>query len=185
MSDKKESHSSKHDRAIITTGPFLIPLEVDSEIQMGRDNDRLIIILTNPTSDKKLQASITLGVFLQPEVDDCPQEPHDDHTTVYTDIQETLIDLGTHIVQPHTTTRIERNIPGSIGIGPVDERNAVYRVTAKGDFAICKDSCQPKCGLLEISVVAGSIFNPDEPGLEQADPVTFFQFHNFVSCNGK
>lgn len=166
------------DKVKITTGPFLVPLEVASEIQVGRENDRLIIILKNATH-KKLKASVELGICLQPEIENC--NIISDETLVFKDIPETEINLGSYELKPHTCTRIERNIPGGIGNG-TDERNAIYRVKAKGNFNICRDTCQPICGLLEISVVGGSIFNPGEPGLEQADPVTFFRYNDFVFC---
>ncbi|PLR85827.1 MULTISPECIES: hypothetical protein [Bacillus] len=176
---KKEMYKCcEHDDDLvaITTGPFHLPLEADSEIQVGRDNDRVIITLKNPT-DMKLKACVTLGVCLQPEL----EKSTTNQTRVFANIPEKEINLGAHVLKPHTCTRIERNIPGAIGTGK-DETNAVYRVTAKGDFMVCHNSCQPICGLLEISVVGGSIFNPEEPGLEQADPVTFFRYKDFVYC---
>lgn len=166
----------KNDKVKLTTGPFHIPLEVDSELQEGRDNDRLIIILKNPT-DVKLETSVKLGVCLQPEI----EEFNNEQIHVFANIAETETNLGTHVLKPHTCTRIERNIPGAIG-NELDETNAVYRVTTKGDFKVCKNTCEPICGLLEISVIAGSILNPDEPGLEQADPSTFFRYKDFVFC---
>lgn len=172
-----KNSKNEHDKVKVTTGPFLIPLEVDSEIQVGRDNDRIIIILTNPT-DKKLEASVKLGVCMQPEINGS----FNNQFRVFADIPETEIKLGTHKLKPHTCTRIERNIPESIGN---DETNAVYRVTAIGNFEVCKNTCEPICGLLEISVVGGSIFNPMEPGLEQADPVTFFRYKDFVLCKNQ
>ncbi|MNN69152.1 hypothetical protein D3C81_1849140 [compost metagenome] len=33
--------------------------------------------------------------------------------------------------------------------------DSVIRLTATGDFKICEDSCEPICGLLEISSVVG------------------------------
>lgn len=162
----------------ITTGPFQVPLEVDSEIQVGRENDRLIITLKNPTSDKKLKACIKLGVCLQPEREDSISDI-DDELLVFQDIPEIEVDLGKYVLKPHTCTRIERNIPGEIGFG-TDERNATYRVIAKGHFNISKKGYQPIGGLLEISVICGSIFNPEEPGIEQADPATFFRYKDFV-----
>lgn len=159
----------------ITTGPFHVALEVDSEIQVGRENDRLIIILENPTSKKKLKASIKLQVCLQPESEDSIG----DDLLVFQNIPEIEIDLGTYVLKPHTCTRIERNIPGEIGF-ETDERNAIYRIVAKGDFNISPKIFQPIGGLLEISVIIGSIFNPIEPGIEQADPSTFFRYKDFV-----
>lgn len=180
MSSKQinENHCRKHKpkNTEITTGPFHVPLEVDSELQVGRDNDRLIIILKNPTH-KKLEAFVKLGICLQPETKECIN----DEIHIFANIPENEISLGTHVLNPHTCTRIERDIPGAIGEG-IDERNAVYQVTAKGDFNVCQNTCEPICGLLEISVVGGSIFNPREPGLEQADPVTFFRYKDFLMC---
>ncbi|MDZ5610554.1 hypothetical protein U2I54_26970 [Bacillus pseudomycoides] len=166
----------KHNRVKITTGPFHVPLEVDSELQIGRDNDRLLIILQNPTH-KKLEASIKLSVCLQPEMEDY----NDCEIRVFENISEKEMNLGTHILKPHTCTRIERNIPVAIREG-LDERGAIYRVTAQGDFRICKNTCEPTCGLLEISVVCGSMCNPVELGLEQADPVVFFRYKDFLFC---
>ena len=166
-----ETSDKRGRRVKITTGPFLVPLEVDSEIQVGRDNDRLIIILENPSSKKKLKASIKLSICLQPESDDSICED----ILIFEDMPEIEIDLGTYVLKPHTCTRIERIVPGEVGYG-TDERNAIYRVTAKGHFNICKKNCQPMGGLLEMSVIVGSIFNPLEPGLEQADSATFFRY---------
>ncbi|MDR6123328.1 hypothetical protein QFZ87_002925 [Bacillus sp. SLBN-46] len=178
-------HHDKHElnKVKLTTGPFLIPEEVGTDIQIGRNNDRLIIILKNPTN-KELKASVNLGICRQPN--GYPMSaPNPNQFQVFSDIHEKDFSLGTHELDPHTCTRIERDIPGggfdSIGIG-TGERNAVYRVTVEGDFRICKKTCQPICGLLEVSVVAGSIFNPQEPGLEQADPATFFRYKDFVFC---
>ena len=174
MSGESKKDKSLEKKVKITTGPFLVPLEVDSEIQVGRENDRIIVILKNPSSKKKLKASITLSVCLQPESEDsiC------DEILIFEDIPEIEINLGTYVVKPHTCTRIERNVPGEVGYG-TDERNAIYRVTAKGNFNICRSTCQPIGGLLEMSVIVGSIFNPIEPGLEQADPATFFRYKDF------
>lgn len=172
----------KHKKVQITTGPFLIAEEVGPDIQFGRNLDRLVIILKNPTK-KKLKAKVTLGVCLQPA-----SYPHDDSNTsqyrVFDDIHEHEFSLGTHELKPHTCTRIERDIPTDLyGYeNSTNERNAVYRVTAKGDFNICDQTCDPICGLLEISVVAGSVALFDESGLEQADASTFFRYKDFVFC---
>lgn len=175
----------KHDRkrVTLTTGPFLIPEEVGTDIQIGRNNDRLVIILKNPT-EKELKASVKLGICFQPNGGPMAEQTNNQFH-VFSDIHEKDFSLGTHELNPHTCTRIERDIPGG-GFDSfevvTDERNAVYRVTVEGDFKICKKTCQPICGLLEVSVVAGSIFNPLEPGLEQADPSTFFRYKDFVFC---
>ncbi|MBT2689113.1 hypothetical protein J7I93_13050 [Bacillus sp. ISL-47] len=163
----------------ITTGPFLIPLETDCEYQVGRDNDRIIIILKNPTS-KRLRASVKLGVCLQPQAPMIQQ----DGLRVFKNIPEKDYNLGTFELKPHTCTRIERDIPEACLLGK-DERNAVYRISAKGDFKISDRTGEPVCGLLEISVVGGSIFNPSEPGLEQADSATLFRYKDFTVCEGE
>lgn len=170
---KKHHHKDKHKKVKITTGPFLVPEEVDSELQGGRDNDRLIIILKNPT-DKELKVKVKLGICFE------PKKSCSGNFNVFEDIEEKEIDLGWFCLKPHTCTRIERNIPRDLGSGKKDERNAVYRVTAKGDFEVC--GCQVVCGLAEISVIGGSVFNFVEPGLEQADAALFFPFSNFVVC---
>lgn len=171
-SKSKDKHKSS--KVKITTGPFLVPEEVDSELQGGRENDRIIIILKNPT-DKYLKVKITLGVCLE------PREPVSGHINVYKDIGEKEIKLGYFTLKPHTCTRIERNIPRGLGYGK-DESNAVYRVTAKGDFNVSSDKSTVLCGLAEISVIGGSVFNFQEAGLEQADPALFFPFSNFAVC---
>lgn len=159
----------------ITTGPFLVPLEVDSEIQVGRENDKLIVIVENPTSIKGLTVSLKLSICLQPE----SEENITNDKLVFQDIPEIKVDLGKYVINPHTCTRIERNIPGEIGV-ETDERNAIYRITAKGHFNISKQSYLPIGGLLELSVITGSVFNPEEPGLEQADAATFFSYKDFL-----
>ncbi|MBM7691480.1 hypothetical protein JOC77_000885 [Peribacillus deserti] len=164
-------------RVKITTGPFLVPSEIGSELQGGRENDRVVIILKNPTN-KRLQAKVKISVALQ------PGGTSRGGTTVFRNLREREINLGTFVVQPNSVTRIERNITGAFGLGN-SERNAVLRVTAKGDFKVSRRSSQPVSGLLEISVVGGSVFNPSEPGLEQGDPVTFFRFKDFILVDKK
>jgi hypothetical protein len=173
MSEKSKKDHDKSCWVKITTGPFLIPDEVGSEMQGGRNVDRIIIILKNPTK-KELVVKVKLGVCLQ------PKKSCEGHLNVFKNIHEKEINLGTFKLDPHSCTRIERNIPGDLGLGK-DERNAIYRITAKGDFntSNCK---QVLCGLAEISVIGGSVFNFSEPGLEQADAALFFPFSNFVLC---
>lgn len=170
--NKPHDDKDKHDKVTITTGPFLVPMEVDSELQGGRDNDRVIIILKNPTH-KELKVSVKLGVCLEPKT--IARGP----LNVYKNIKEKEGDLGTFRLEPHTCTRIERNIPGAIGTGQ-DEKNSVYRITASGDFNVCPRTKQVLSGLAEISVTGGSVFNFEEPGLEQADATLFFRFKDFV-----
>jgi hypothetical protein len=175
MSDKSHHDGSKSKWVKITTGPFLIPAEVCSEMQGGRENDRVIIILKNPTK-KELCVRVKLGICFEPH-----KYASDHCLNVYKNICEEEFDLGTFKLEPHSCTRIERNIPGDLGKGKEkDERNAVYRITAKGDFNA--SSHQVLCGLAEISVIGGSVFNFQQPGLEQADPALFFPFSNFVLC---
>jgi hypothetical protein len=174
MSDKHKEHD-KCRRVKITTGPFLVPEEVDSELQGGRTNDRIIIILKNPT-DKCLKVKVKIGVCHEPK-----KECMDGHINVYENIKEKEFSLGWFELKPHTCTRIEKDIPRGLGCGK-DEANAVYRITAKGDFSICPKGCIVICGLAEISVTGGSVFNYKTPGLEQADPTLFFPFSNFVLC---
>jgi hypothetical protein len=173
--DKQHDDQKDRCRIKITTGPFLVPQEVESELQGGRDNDRLVITLKNPTK-KDLKVKVILGVCPEPRKD--AQGP----LSVYKNIPEKEFDLGTFLLKPHTCTRIERNIPGSLGNGGFDERNAVYRVAAKGDFNFCPRTYKVLCGLAEISVAGGSVFNYEEPGLEQADASLFFRFNDFLFC---
>jgi hypothetical protein len=172
---KKHDHKEKHKKVKITTGPFLIPEEVGPELQGGRENDRLIIILKNPTK-KTLYVKVKLGICLEPK-HGCKGD-----FNVFENIEEKEVCLGRFWLKPHSCTRIERNIPRDFAKGKwkKDETNAVYRVTAKGDFEVC--GCNVVCGLAEISVTGGSVFIYEEPGLEQADPTLFFPFSNFVLC---
>ncbi|WP_264739600.1 hypothetical protein [Cytobacillus firmus] len=103
---------------------------------------------------------------------------------MFKNITGTEINLGTHELHPHTCTRIERDIPGGIMIDE-GEANAVCSLRAKGDFKLSEHTGEPVCGLLEISVAGGSIFNPEEPGLEQADLALLFRYKDFVRCGGK
>ncbi|GAB6464467.1 hypothetical protein bcgnr5384_11490 [Bacillus cereus] len=41
------------------------------------------------------------------------------------------------------------------------------------------------CGLLEMSLIVGSIFTPITIGLEQADSAIFFRFKDFLSYECK
>ncbi|MDM5317335.1 hypothetical protein QUF49_15095 [Fictibacillus sp. b24] len=170
MSDKKVERR----KVKITTGPFLVPEEVDSELQGGRENDRIIIILKNPT-DEYLKVKVKLGICLE------PKKSPNGLFNVYKDIEEKEVSLGWFNLKPHSCTRIERNKPRDLGAGK-DERNAVFRITAKGDFNVCSRGDTVLCGLAEISVIGGSVFNFQEPGLEQADAALFFPFRNFVVC---
>lgn len=174
----KERHQQE-DKAVITTGPFLVPLETDCEYQVGRENERIIIIISNPTG-RKLKASVKLGVCVQPYTPALKKGG----ICVIKNLPEKEFNLGTFELKPHTCTRIESDIPEVCSLGS-NEGNAVVRIVAKGDFLLCGHDCKPACGLLEISVVGGSIYNPGVPGLEQADPVTLFRYHDFVVCEGE
>lgn len=54
------------------------------------------------------------------------------------------------------------------------------QILAQGDFAIFQSKCESIGGLLQISVIIGSIFNPITIGLEQADTARFFRFKDFL-----
>ncbi|HHL3304629.1 TPA: hypothetical protein ACQ444_005495, partial [Bacillus cereus] len=56
------------------------------------------------------------------------------------------------------------------------------RILALGDFAIFQSKCELIGGLLQISVIIGSIFNPNTIVLEQADNARFFRFKDFLYC---
>lgn len=154
-------------------------MEAASEIQIGRDNERQTIILKNPTNQKR-GASVVLCGCLQPEYSSYDKNG----IRVFKNITGTAINLGTHKLQPHTCTRIKRDSSGGIMIGE-GEANAVCRVRSKEDFKLSEQTGEPVCGLLKISVAGGSIFNPEEPGLEQADSALFYRYKDFVPCEGK
>ncbi|MNL49120.1 hypothetical protein D3C87_1720280 [compost metagenome] len=62
---------------------------------------------------------------------------------------ETDFHLGSFKVDPMSCLRIEKTFEN------YELFDSVIRLTATGDFKICEDSCEPICGLLEISSVVG------------------------------
>lgn len=141
-----DHHSNK--QVTITSGPIYVP-----PINIFVPNDKLIVTLKNPTN-KKLQATVTLGLCPSPGNSPCvPCAGGGGGCTgnsVQTfEVNETDIHLGTFKVDPMTCLRIEKTFNN------YELFDSVIRITATGDFKICEDSCQPICGLLEISSVVG------------------------------
>ncbi|NGM82840.1 hypothetical protein G5B47_10485 [Paenibacillus sp. 7124] len=137
-------HRSKK-QVTITTGPIYVP-----PINIFVPNDKLIVTLKNPTH-KKLQATVTLGLCPSPDSSPspCAGGGYVNNSVQTFEVNETDIHLGTFKVDPMTCLRIERTFDN------FELFDSVIRITATGDFEICKDSCQPICGLLEISSVVG------------------------------
>lgn len=137
MDHKDQTHVT------LTTGPVYVP-----PINIFVPNDKLIVILKNPTQ-KKLEAQITLGLCPSPN-NSLPMVAGVNNNAVQKfEVMETEIHLGWFKVDPMSCLRIERTFEN------YELFNSVIRLTATGDFKICKDSCEPICGLLEISSVVG------------------------------
>ncbi|WP_340007609.1 hypothetical protein MHH52_07335 [Paenibacillus sp. FSL K6-0276] len=135
----KNNHKDRKD-VTITTGPvYVSPFSV-----AYLPNNKLVVTLKNPTH-KKLQAQVTLGLCPTPNP---PQACTSDSVQTF-EVNETETNLGFFKVDPMTCLRIERMFNN------YELFDSVIRLTATGDFKICEDSCEPICGLLEISSVVG------------------------------
>lgn len=134
----------KHGKQVtLTTGPIYVP-----PVNVILLNNKLIVTLKNPTH-KKLEASVSLGLCVSPNAALGPQLGGGTGNAVQKyEVLENDIFLGSFKVDPMTCLRIEREFEDEL-------LDSVIRLEATGDFKICKDSCQPICGLLEISSVVG------------------------------
>lgn len=134
----------KHDKKVtLTTGPIYVP-----PVNVILLNNKLIVTLKNPTH-KKLEAHVSLGLCISPNAALNSQLGGGIGNAVQKyEVLENEIFLGSFKVDPMTCLRIEREFEEEL-------LDSVIRLEATGDFRICKDSCQPICGLLEISSVVG------------------------------
>ncbi|AHV96407.1 hypothetical protein [Paenibacillus sabinae] len=158
-----------HKQVTITTGPvYVAPFNAPSSSAI---NDKLVVTLKNPTH-KKLQAQVTLSLCPSPNPPVVVAGGTCTGNSVQTfEVNETDIHLGTFKVDPMTCLRIEKTFDND------QLFDTVIRLTATGDFKICEDSCEPICGLLEISSVVGSSGTGDG-GVQSALPAektAFFQ----------
>lgn len=138
---KMDHKDQKH--VTITTGPVYVP-----PINIIVPNDKLIVTLKNPT-DKKLEAQVTLGLCPSPNPYPSTQVVGVNNFIQKFEVMENEIHLGWFKVDPMSCLRIEKTFDN------YQLFDSVIRLTATGDFKICEDSCEPICGLLEISSVVG------------------------------
>ncbi|WP_313640173.1 hypothetical protein [Paenibacillus sp.] len=175
----------------ITTGPIYV-----APLGLWVPNDKLIITLKNPTH-KKLRAQISLGLCPSPNAPVALSTSVPLSTSVDTfEVNETEINLGSFKVDPMTCLRVEKRFDN------YELFDSVIRLTAFGDFEICEDSCEPICGLLEITSVVGfsgygggllTALPAEMAALNQAyyyysgllisDPSTFVPYGDWVLCD--
>lgn len=192
----KSQHHKKdhHKKATITTGPIYVP-----PFNIIFPNDKLIVTLKNPTH-KKLKAQVMLGLCPSPNAGGWgTYVPGNGTNNVQKfEVNETEFSLGWVEVDPMSCLRLEKEFG-------YDLLDSVIRLTATGDFEICKDSCTPICGKLEISSVvgfSGSPIGPNAPALPAdiaplaayyyvpsgvlgTDPQTHVPYADWVVCEDK
>lgn len=177
---KKEEHREYRDRSTITTGPFLVPaLNQDADT-----NDRLVIVLKNPTDDP-LTATVVVDVTPGPTNTTTPFPTALPFTFTGAEVPSGI--GGTFVVPANSSTRFESAIPIYTATvnGTTFNVNAVLRVAASGDFRTLEG--QPVAGRLEIEVLGGTGNSVDVggvitpvPGLLEDDPALFFPYSSFV-----
>ncbi|KFN03811.1 hypothetical protein D0U04_29070 [Bacillus clarus] len=151
-----------HKKSTITTGPFLVPLNA----AVGQPNNRLVIIIKNPTNIP-LKADVVIEY--------CPAQqlsPEDVPLPFITTENEKpfLEGLGLTVIPPISCTRLEFDISSVV--------NGILHVKSTGDYLVGE---RPLRGKLEIEVVGGSgLSNPTNPGLIVADPSMVFHYVDFV-----
>ncbi|WP_340007607.1 hypothetical protein MHH52_07330 [Paenibacillus sp. FSL K6-0276] len=184
-----------HKQVTLTTGPVYVPRFNDDN-----PNDKLIVTLKNPTH-KKLQAQVTLGICNSPNPPQVAGGGGTSNSVQTFEIMETETNLGFFKVDPMTCLRIEKTFVNNQQ--PNNQlQDSVIRLTATGDFKICEDSCEPICGLLEISSVVGTETGVDtvqsaihaektalhqggyygSSGVDVTDPQTIVLYANWVFC---
>ncbi|WP_313640172.1 hypothetical protein [Paenibacillus sp.] len=155
-----------HKQVTLTTGPVYVPPFNDDF-----PNDKLIVTLKNPTH-KKLQAQVTLGICNSPNPPASSLVAggnHADNSVQTFKIMEIETNLGSFKVDPMTCLRIEKTFVNN------QLQDSVIRLTVTGDFKICEDSCEPICGLLEISSVVGT--ENGDSGVQSAIPAEKTALH--------
>ncbi|OQD28553.1 hypothetical protein [Bacillus toyonensis] len=156
---KSTCHQSKN---TITTGPFLVPVNA----AVGQPNNRLVIILKNPTR-QSLEADVVIEICppVQISVEGTPLP------FITTENERPFLEgLGLTIIPPMSCTRLEFDISSFV--------NGILHVKSTGDYLVGE---RPLRGKLEIEVVGGSgLSNPTNPGLSVADPSMVFHFADFI-----
>lgn len=156
-------------KTILTTGPFLIPVETG----VGFPVDRLIIILKNPTNGR-LNASVKISSF--------PSEEQTGLLPFIFNTAESVLDkFNVGPIPPKSCTRLEIDIE--------DFQNHVLQVVSAGDYKLHDSSPSP--GKLEISITGGNGNSLPScgsaprhlAGLVAAEPTLFFRFKDFVALN--
>lgn len=164
MSNHRSSSSSHHCRKhTITTGPFLVPFNA----AIGNLNNRLVIIIKNPTIIP-LEADVVI------EFCEAPVASSEGTSLPFitTDAERSFLEgLGPTTIPPMSCTRLEIDISTFI--------NAILHVKSTGDYIVGED--RPLRGKLEIEVVGGAGLSfPTNPGLVVADPSMLFRYGDFV-----
>lgn len=142
----------------ITTGPFLVPLDA----AVGQPNNRLVILIKNPTS-KPLEADVVIeycpSLQLSTEGISLPFITNENEKPF-------LEGLPLTVIPPRSCTRLEFDISSIV--------NGILHVKSTGDYLVGE---RPLRGRLEIEVVGGSgLSSPTNPGLSVADPSMIFHF---------
>ncbi|NOU67400.1 hypothetical protein GC096_25475 [Paenibacillus sp. LMG 31461] len=156
-----------HKKVFLTSSTFHVP----DQNPNGLENDRLVITLTN-SNEKTREAHVKVYYY------DVLNTGFTSTPFQYQSQKILLVDFGKVIVNPNTSLHLETQLLAS---------NRMYlRITAKGDFKT--DDSRASLGKLEISSVAGhgntlleTTVEEFFPGLDSADPVTFFRFSDYMA----
>ncbi|TEA53224.1 hypothetical protein EZE46_09895 [Bacillus sp. BH2] len=142
--------------------PFLVPLNP----AVGQPNNRLVVIIKNPTS-KPLEADVMIEYCNALEL----STEGITHRFIITEVEHPFLEvIGLTVIPPLICTRLEFDISFVV--------NRILHVKSTGDYLVGE---RPLRGKLEIEVVGGSgLSNPTNPGLVVVDPSMVFHYDNFV-----
>ncbi|WP_313799668.1 hypothetical protein [Cytobacillus sp.] len=153
-------HQKKH---TITTGPFLVPLNAE----VGQPNNRLVIIIKNPTN-RPLEADVVIELCppVQISVEGIPLP------FITIESERSLLEgIGPTVIPSMNCIRLEFDISSFV--------NGILHVKSTGNYVVGED--RPLRGKLEIEVVGGvGLSNPTNPGLAVADPSMVYHYGDFV-----
>ncbi|AJG79503.1 MULTISPECIES: hypothetical protein [Bacillus cereus group] len=153
--------SKCHDRKnTFTTGPFLVPLNAT----VGQPNDRLVIILKNPTG-QSLEANMVIKYCpsLQISVESTPLP------FITTENERPFLEgLSLITMPPMSCTRLEFDISSFV--------KSILYVKSTGDYLVGEHPLRGK-----IDIVGGlGLSNPTNSGLSVADPSMVFHYADFI-----
>ncbi|MFF2176423.1 hypothetical protein ACFVT8_08195 [Lysinibacillus sp. NPDC058147] len=153
-----QTSTSQNRKYTITTGPFLVPLEA----AVGQPNNRLVILIKNPSS-KPLEADVVIeycpSLQLSMEGISLPFITNENEKPF-------LEGLPSTVIPPRSCTRLEFDISSLV--------NGILHVKSTGDYLVGE---RPLRGKLEIEVVGGAgLSHPTNPGLSVADPSMVFHY---------